>query len=94
MRYAKLIDGRLKYSPKKITRDDTVIYNPLPETLLAEGYLPVREEPQPEPEEGYYLVPVYTQTEDEIVIGWREEVDPYYYDASPDEIAEALEGIL
>lgn len=94
MIYAKLIDGRIKYAPKKIVQGNTVIYNPLPETLLAEGYLPVHEEPQPEVPEGYYLVPVYSQTEEEIVIGWREEADPYYYDASPDEIAEALEEIL
>lgn len=94
MKYAKLIDNRLQYAPKKIRRGDSITFNPPAEMLLEEGYLPVRETEQPEVEEGYYLSPVYTQEADEIVVTWEQIEDPGYYNATPEEIAEALEGIL
>lgn len=94
MIYAKLIDGHIQYAPKKIKDGDTVIYNPPAEVLLEEGYLPVRTTRPPDVEEGYIAVSGWEQTEDEIVQTWTIVVDPYWNEASPDDIAEALEAIL
>ena len=94
MRYAKLIDGVIYYAPKKIQDGDTVTYNPTPEMLLPLGYLPVVTTNPPEIPEGYYADYHWEEQDGEIVQVWEIVEDPYYYDATPDEIAEALEVIL
>lgn len=95
MRYAKLIDGVISYAPRKITnQDESITYNPTGEMLMPLGYLPVTYTDVPEVEEGYMPVSHWEEQDGAIVQVWTAEEDPYYYEASPDEVAEALEGIL
>ena len=92
--YAKFIDRVLTSAPRKIKDGDAVTYNPTAEMLLALGYKPVRYTAEPDAVEGYYYEMTWTETEDEIVQGWTAVEDPYADEASPDDVEEALEGIL
>lgn len=92
--YAKYIDGVLTSAPRKIKDGNTVTYNPTAEMLTVLGYKPVTYTEEPEQVEGYYYEMTWTETEDEIVQGWTMVEDPYADEASPDEVGEALEGIL
>lgn len=94
MQYAKVVNGALQYAPRKIKEGDTTTYNPTAAMLAERGFKPIVDEERPEVEEGYYLAPVYTETENSIIRSWAEVPDPYYNNASPEEIEEALEGIL
>ena len=94
MRYAKLIDGVIQYAPKKIKDGDTTTYNPTGETLEALGYLPVTATDPPEAPEGYYTESYWEEQDGTIVQMWRIVEDPYYDEATPDEVMDALEGIL
>ena len=94
MRYAKLIEGVIEWAPKKIKDGNTVTYNPPAEMLTELGYLPVTMTDPPEAPEGYYAESHWEEQDGEIVQVWEVVEDPYYDDATPDEIAEALEEIL
>lgn len=76
MRYAKLIEGRISYAPKRIKHNGLWYGNPPAEVYLAEGYKPVRFTNHPEPEPGYIAVPGWEETEEEIVKMWTEEPEP------------------
>ena len=92
--YAKYIDGVLTAAPRKIKDGDAVTYNPTAEMLTALGYKPVVYVDEPEAVEGYYYEMTWTEKEGEIVQGWEAVKDPYADEASPDEVEEALEGII
>ena len=92
--YAKLIDGALQYAPKKIKDGDSTTYNPQPEMLIAHGYLPVIETDRPEVEDGYYAEAHYTEEAGQIIQTWTVEIDPYWGEASPEDIAKAIKGVL
>lgn len=94
MRYAKLISGVIQWAPRKIKNGNTVTYNPAAEMLEAIGYLPVTMTDPPEAPEGYVAEPHWEEGDGSIVQVWEVVEDPYYDDATPDEIAEALEEIL
>lgn len=81
MTYAKLIDGAIVYSPRKLTVGDSVVYNPPPEMLVEARYKPVRYTEPPTVEPGYISVPGWEETETEIRQTWI--VEP-----EPDEISE------
>ena len=75
--YAKLIDGVIEIAPRKIKSGDSTTYNPTEETLLSLGYLPVRLTDAPETDTHHIAISTWTQTDTEIVQGWRiEEQDP------------------
>lgn len=95
MQYAKLISGAIHFAPRKITNEDgSITYNPTGERLTPLGYLPVTYTDAPEVEEGYMPISHWEEQDGAIVQTWTLEEDPYYYEATPDEVTEALEGIL
>lgn len=93
MMYGKIINNTLSIAPRSVTIGQTH-YNPAPLSWLAEnGYKPVRYTDEPE-QEGYYAVPSWTETDDEIVQEWNLVQVSESDEATPEEIEEALEGIL
>lgn len=75
---AKLINGQIKYAGGKILIiDDEIIVNPREEDWKRAGYKPVIDNRLPE-KEGYYQVPEYSETEENIIIN-------YHYEEIPDE---------
>lgn len=98
MRYAKLIDGKIVFAPRKITVEQEieeeivsfVVYNPNSELIEVNGWLPIvyTDEPGDAPE-GYYYLPGWDEEDGQIVQTW-ELVE------EPDDIsdAEALEIIM
>lgn len=92
--YGTLINGILRLAPKKVIYEDKLIFNPPDAVYEALGYYPVIYTDAPEAEEGYMPVSHWEEQDGAIVQVWEIEEDPYYYEATPDEIAEALEGIL
>lgn len=81
MKFAKLLDGSIVYSPNPIYIDPYWIGNPTPKMLIAEGYKPVIYSDPPEVEPGYVAVPGWEENAEEIVQTWA--VEP-----EPDEISE------
>lgn len=75
---AILIDGHIKYAGGKILIiGDEVIVNPREEDWKRAGYKEVIDNRLPE-KEGYYQVPEYSETEENIIIN-------YHYEELPDE---------
>lgn len=93
MKYAKLIDGALKYAPKTVTKDRKH-YNPYPEALLIEdGYKPVQMTPMPDPVEGYVWVAGWQEEDEAIVRTWHKEEAPEEPEIGAD-VAEQVLNIL
>lgn len=76
MKYAKLIDGAIRFAPNPIVIADRQIGNPPDEVYLSEGYKPVTYTDPPETEPGYIAVPGWEETEEAIVQIWTEELAP------------------
>lgn len=91
MSYAKLINGRLEYAPKTVTKD-RVHYNPYPvELLIEDGYKPLEMTPMPEPVDGYVWVAGWQEEDEAIVRTWHKEVAPPE-EITADELADILMG--
>lgn len=90
--YGKIVEGRLIAAPKMIKDGGTITYNPPIDILLRLGYLPVVNVPCPEAPEGYYYEHSWTELDGTITDVWTLTKLPD--DATPDEIAEALEAVL
>lgn len=60
-RYGKIVDGELVYAPRALRVGNAVVCNPAPGQYVAQGWLPVVEEP-PQTDAAHYAVPT----------GWRE----------------------
>lgn len=71
MRYAKLIDGSPLFAPNPILHNGLWYGNPPGEVYTEQGYKPVRYTDQPTPEPGYIAVPLWVETEVEIVQMWE-----------------------
>lgn len=70
---AILIDGQIKYAGGKILIiGDEVIVNPREEDWKRAGYKEVIDNRLPE-KEGYYQVPEYSETEENIIINYHYE---------------------
>ena len=76
MHYCKLINGRLQYAPKKITNNNTTVYNPTASMLIADGWKPLVVTDQPASPTGYHLEPIYSETSDSITQDWTVVADP------------------
>ena len=98
-KYGKIICGALQvpqnYPCFIVTDDGQHINNPTEEQLLAAGYLPIEETPEPEPEEGKTAVATYAlnRKKTAIVQSWQL-VDaptemPHDNEVSEDSISEA-----
>lgn len=70
---AILIDGQIKYAGGKIlVIGDEIIVNPREEDWKRAGYKEVIDNRLPE-KEGYYQVPEYSETEENIIINYHYE---------------------
>ena len=69
--YAQLIDGVLRYAPKKVVVGDTLIFNPTGETLETLGYYPVEYTDMPDDApEGYHYEGGWHQGQTSIIQVW------------------------
>ena len=81
MKFAKLIDGAIRYAPNPIVIDDRQIGNPPEEVYLSEGYKPVIYTDYPgEPDPGYMWIEKWVETSEEILQGWEQVFQPYSED--------------
>ena len=71
MRYGKLIDGEIHFSPRIVIYNGKRISNPRPAILLALGYKPVQFTDPPEVSAGYVLEESWTETDEEIIQVWN-----------------------
>ena len=76
MTYAKLVNGKPEYAPRRIIYEGMQVFNPSGEKLLALGYKPVVYTEPPETEPGFIAVPGWTETEEDIVQTWTVEEEP------------------
>ena len=81
MNYAKVVNGDLLYAPRTLSTESVVVYNPMPELLIAQGYRPVQYTQRPEAEAGYVAVPGWTETEDAVIQLWTLEPEGDISDA-------------
>ena len=78
--YGKLEDGKLVYAPNKLksfiededgNRTAVQIFNGSAEQYAADGWLPIRHTPQPEPVDGSYYAAEYTEQDGSIIESWK-----------------------
>ena len=70
MKYAKIINGNIKWAKNPIVYHGFRIANPPAEIYLELGYKPVRFTDPPEVEPGYYAVYSWREEDEEIVQVW------------------------
>lgn len=68
--YGKLENGVLRYAPKKLPGDGTIVYNPSAGMYAAAGYKPVTFTEPPEAPEGYYYESGWEEQGEAIVQTW------------------------
>lgn len=91
MRYAKLIDNQIQFSPNPIHIGTRWRINPPGSVYEAEGYKPATyTDPPGEPDAGYQWVETWSETENAIVQGWEQ--IPVPDDVSADEAMDILFG--
>lgn len=72
MKYAKLVNGSLRASPKNVEFNGRIICNPKEDVLLELGYLPVTYTNMPtDAPDGQHYKPHWEQTDTEIVQVWE-----------------------
>lgn len=91
MDYAKLINNYPSYAPRKMRVGESIVYNPTPEMLEADGYMPVIETEPPEVDEQHYAVPHWAVENNQIVQSWT--VEEVEYDNTADK-AEAYDILI
>ena len=75
MRYAKFIsENKIEHAPKVFFEGDVYIANPTEDLILEHGYKPLVVDEAPETGENEYLVPSYTETDNEVHQHWNVEV--------------------
>ena len=89
MIYAKLIEGVLRYAPRRIVRGDFLIYNPPLVILEQEGYKPVIHTEPPAVEENRVAVFGWAETEAAIIQTWTVEPEG---DIPDEDVLEILLG--
>ena len=92
MKYAKLINGAIRFAPNPIVIDDRQIGNPPDEVYLSEGYKPVIYTDPPEVEPGYVAVPGWEENVFEIVQTWTVEAEPITEDEALTRYVNELTG--
>ena len=93
MKYAKLVNGSLRASPKNVEHSGKIICNPKEDVLLEMGYFPVTYTNMPTDEiEGSHYEPHWEQTETEIVQVWELVDNPA--DPEPDLSADEALNII
>lgn len=95
MKYAKLINGAIQYAPPKIKNSNgSITYNPKADVLAKLGYLPMIFTDMPEVQDGYIATSTWSEIDETITQVWKIVEDPYYYEATADEVVSALEAIF
>lgn len=93
MKYAKLVNGAIRYAPKTVQWQGKTVNNPSADKLLDLGYLPVIYTDMPTEEvEGKHYESGWGQTETEIVQTWTLVDNPVYQE--PELTAEEAFNIL
>lgn len=74
MKYAKLINNKLEFAPKKIIKDGFIITNPGKELVLSLGFKELRYSDKPELNDplNNYLKEVYSDKGDYILVEYKE----------------------
>lgn len=96
MKYAKLVNGSLRASPKNVEHSGKIICNPKENILLDMGYLPVTYTDMPtDAPTGQHYEPHWEQTETEIVQVWELVDNPAEpeLDLSADEALNIIMGV-
>ena len=70
MKYGKLTNNNIEYSPYRIVFNDMAVYNPSEDKLRQLGYKPVIETPQPKANNMVYYY-YWVEEEDQIVQHWQ-----------------------
>ena len=70
MKYAKLINGAIRYAPNPVRYDGNIIGNPPEAVWEALGYQPVTFTEPPAAEEGCVAVPGWVETPEAIMQTW------------------------
>lgn len=84
MKYAKLVNGSLRASPKNVEYNGRIICNPKEDILLSLGYLPVTYTNMPtDDKEGQHYEPHWEQGDTEIVQVWELVEDVVMQEAEP-----------
>lgn len=97
MKYAKLVNGSLRASPKNIEYNGRIICNPKEDALLELGYLPVRYTNMPDDaQECSHYEPHWEQTDTEIVQVWTlaEDVVMQEGELTADEALQIIMGVV
>ena len=92
MKCASLINGILRYAPRRMLIGSAWVYNPTDEMLLTEGYLPVIETPMPDVDEQHYATPHWAIENNQIVQSWTVEEIPITDEEALTRYANTLTG--
>lgn len=93
MKYAKLINGIIRYAPNPLLNGEVYIGNPPDSVYETQGYKPVTYTSMPEAPNGYYYTETWTETEDEIVQGWELVEEPITDEEALTRYANELTGV-
>ena len=91
MKYAKLNDGKLEFSPNMVKINDSIVINPKPAQLVELGYKEYITS-LPDTPQGYYPVLSYTETETQILQVWSYEEMPIPEQSGAEYLYEKLFG--
>lgn len=72
--FAILQNGVLRYAPKKVNYNDSIVFNPTEEILKELGYKEVKNTEYPN--DGKYYTTSYEEQDDKIVQVWTEAEEP------------------
>lgn len=93
--YAKLINGTLRSAPKKVIYNNTTVFNPPLDILLALEYFPVVYTAMPtDAPDGWHYESHWGQTDTAIVQVWELVEDPVYPEPEPEATMQDLEAAI
>ena len=91
--YAKLDGNTLIYAPNILYDGNVQIINASAEKHAENGYLPIERTEQPESVDGFYFMPIYTETDGRIVQEWEQHEIPVTDEATEADYINALEEL-
>lgn len=97
MKYAKLVNGSLRASPKNVEYNGRIICNPKEDVFLELGYIPVTYTDMPNNSvDGSHYEPHWEQTDTEIVQVWElvEDVVMQEGELTADEALQIIMGVV
>jgi len=76
MKYAKLENGNVEFEPSMVQTENSVVFNPQPETLIKLGYKEYIETDKPAAKKWYNHVKKFKETKTKIIQEWEYEKLP------------------